>query len=290
LEELIRLGIRPQKLGGLSKDSLAQMLNGLSQRRAPERLVNTIFEESQGYPFFVEEVYRHLLEEGRVFDAAGQFRTDIEIDESDVPENVRLVIGRRLDRLDANEMRVLAAAAVIGRSFSFKLLTAICLIDLDELFNVIEKAQQMGIIGSISEVTDTPFTFAHELVRQTLLAGISAPRKQQLHASVADAIERLYSRALNERAGEIADHLLKAKSFADEQTLVRYLTLAGSLNAQARKTVEVRGHFPREAGCGKAHLAGAAQCSTPLDKSANFVAGCQSPVGVQIDDSFILTD
>src|SRR6202023_4001729 len=87
LEELIRLGVRPQKLSGLSKDAIAQMLQGLSRKRAPESLLSLIFEESQGYPFFVEEVYRHLSEEGKVFDAAGQFRTDVEIDEIDVPEN-----------------------------------------------------------------------------------------------------------------------------------------------------------------------------------------------------------
>ena len=159
LEELIRMGIRPLKLGGLSKDAVAQMLHGLSQRQAPESLVSLIFEESQGYPFFVEEVYRHLVEEGKVFDAAGQFRTDIKIDEIDVPENVRLIIGRRLERLDENEKRVLAAAAVIGRSFSFQLLTAISQIDVDELFTVIEKAQQMGIIVPSSEGPERPFTF-----------------------------------------------------------------------------------------------------------------------------------
>ena len=48
LEELIRMGIRPLKLGGLSKDAIAQMLQGLSQRQTPDRLVNLIFEESQG--------------------------------------------------------------------------------------------------------------------------------------------------------------------------------------------------------------------------------------------------
>ena len=84
------MGVRPLKMGGLSKDAVAQMLTGLSQRQVPESLVSLIFEESQGNPFFVEEVYRHLVEEGKVFDAAGQFRTDIKIDESDVPENVRL--------------------------------------------------------------------------------------------------------------------------------------------------------------------------------------------------------
>jgi predicted ATPase len=56
LEELIRMGVRPQKLSGLSKDAVGQMLDGLSQRQAPESLISLIFEESQGYPFFVEEV------------------------------------------------------------------------------------------------------------------------------------------------------------------------------------------------------------------------------------------
>jgi hypothetical protein len=214
LEELIRLGIRPLKLGGLSKDAIAQMLHELSQGQAPENLVSLIFEESQGNPFFVEEVYRHLVEDGKVFDAAGQFRTDIKIDETDVPETVRLIIGRRLERLDENEMRVLAAAAVIGRSFNFQLLTAISQIDIDELFTVIEKAQKMGIIVASSEGPQKPFTFTHELVRQTLLAGISRPRRQQLHADVADAITRLHPEAVKERAGDIADHLIKAGSFA----------------------------------------------------------------------------
>jgi len=144
LEELIRLGIRPLKLGGLPKEAVAQMVNGLSHRGAPENLVTAISDGSQGNPFFVEELYRHLLEDGKIFDADGHFRTDIEIDEIDVPENVRLIIGRRLERLDESEKRVLAAAAVLGRSFSFRLLTAISRIDVDELFTVIEKAQQMG--------------------------------------------------------------------------------------------------------------------------------------------------
>src|SRR5258708_6124773 len=129
LEELIRMGVRPLKLGGLTQDAVAQMLHGLSQRQVPQGLVSLIFEESQGYPFFVEEVYRHLIEEGKVFDEAGQFRTDIEIGENDVPENVRLLIGRRMARLDENEMRGVPAAAVIGRRFSFQLMSAIRQID-----------------------------------------------------------------------------------------------------------------------------------------------------------------
>jgi tetratricopeptide (TPR) repeat protein len=188
-------------------------------------------------------VYRHLNEDGKLLDEAGEFRTDIKIDESDVPENVRLIIGRRLERLDDNEKRVLGAAAVIGRSFSFQLLSAICRIDVDELFTVIEKAQQMEVIVPSSEGPQRPFTFAHELVRQTLLAGISAPRRQHLHAAVAEAIERLAPDAVEARAGDIANHLLKAGSFGDGPKLVRYLTLAGNSALKASAFVEARQNF-----------------------------------------------
>jgi tetratricopeptide (TPR) repeat protein len=243
LEELIRRGIRPLKLNGLSKDAVAQMLNELSQRRVPESLASLIFDESQGNPFFVEELYRHLLEDGKLYDAAGQFRTDIKIDESDVPENVRLIIGRRLQRLDENEKRVLEAAAVIGRSFSFQLLAGVSQVDIDELFTVIEKAQQMGIIVPSSEGPERPFTFGHELVRQTLLAGISAPRQQRLHAGVADAMEQLQAGGLSARAEDIADHLVKAGSFADDRRLVHYLNLAGRASLKAAAFEEAARSF-----------------------------------------------
>ncbi len=243
LEELIQIGIRPLKLNGLSREAVARMLHALSHREAPQSLVNLIFEVSQGNPFFVEEVHRHLTEEGKLLDAGGQFRTDIEIDEIDVPENVRLIIGRRLKRLNEEEKRVLAAAAVIGRSFSFQLLSATSLIDVDELFTVVEKAQQMGIIIPSAEGAEKPFTFGHELVRQTLLTGISAPRQQQLHARVAAALELVYPAAVHECAAEIADHLLKARSFADAQTLVRWLTLAGKGALEVAAFEEARRNF-----------------------------------------------
>ncbi len=243
LEELIRLGVRPQKLSGLSKNAVAQMLLTLSEHEAPESLVSLIFEESQGYPFFVEEIYRHLVKEGKVFDKAGQFRTDIEIGESDVPYNVRLIIRRRLERLDESEKRTLAAAAVIGRSFSFQLLTAISQIGVDELFTVIETAQWLGIVVPSSEGPEKPFTFAHELVRQTLLAEISIVRRQQLHTKDAAALESLETTSAKEHAGEISDHLIKAGSFADSRRLVRWLTLAGESALEAAAFEEARVSF-----------------------------------------------
>ena len=78
-----------------------------------------------------------------------------------------------------------------------------------------------------AEGPEALFTFAHELVRQTLLAGFALPRRQRLHLQVAEAIERVHAGAVHERAGEIAHHLVKAGSLADiEKLVVHYLTLA----------------------------------------------------------------
>ena len=80
-------------------------------------------------------------------------------------------------------------------------------------------------------------------MRQTLLTCISAPRQERLHAAVANEIERLYPDAVNERAGEIVDHLLKAGSFADGRRLVHYLTLAGRRALEAAAFEEARRSF-----------------------------------------------
>ncbi len=101
----------------------------------------------------------------------------------------------------------------------------------------------MGLIVPSSEGPERPFTFTHELVRQTLLAGISAPRRQRLHASVAEAIERLNPDTVKERAGDITDHLLKTGPFADRQKLARWLTLAGKSALKAAAFEEARRSF-----------------------------------------------
>jgi predicted ATPase len=47
------------------------MVRALSGREPPGSVVNAIAAETEGNPFFIEEVYRHLLEEGRLLDEQG---------------------------------------------------------------------------------------------------------------------------------------------------------------------------------------------------------------------------
>src|SRR5262249_35873376 len=57
LEELLRSGLRPLKLAGLSEEAVGQMLQSLSRRKPPP-LVRVMFAQTRGNPFLVEELYR----------------------------------------------------------------------------------------------------------------------------------------------------------------------------------------------------------------------------------------
>ena len=202
------------------------MIEELSGRTPPDAIVEAVFSETEGNPFFVGEVYRHFVEDGKVFDANGEFRTDLEVDELDVPESVRLVVGRRLERLGAESQKALAAAAVVGRAFPFRLLEELSDLDAATLLDIVDDAENAQVLVSEERDGEVVFSFAHELIRQTLLSGLSTLRRQRLHLAVADGIERLDPNAGHVRAREIADHLMKAGAAADPKRLLQSLTIA----------------------------------------------------------------
>ncbi|HUR77611.1 MAG TPA: AAA family ATPase [Acidimicrobiales bacterium] len=213
------------------------VLQALSGRTPPQAIVDAVFAETEGNPFFVGEVYRHFVEEGRVLDANGEFRTDLKIDELEVPESVRLVVGRRLERLGVEAQKALAAAAVVGRAFPFRLLEIIGDLPVNDLVDVVDEAEAAQVLVSEERDGEVVFSFAHELIRQTLLSSLSVLRRQRMHLKIADALEKLDENAVVTRAQEIADHLLKAGASADRGRLIERLTTAAE-RAQAGAAFE----------------------------------------------------
>ncbi len=228
LDDLLRQRLAQRiNLKRLDEESVQAMLERLSGKPPPERLVRVIYEETDGNAFFVEEVFRHLIENHRLFDDEGQWVGEVEIGEIEVPESVRLVIGRRLEGLHDQSRKALAAAAIIGRTFDYQQLEALEEVGPDELLDAIEEAQRLTLVEPLSSSpNETRFQFGHELIRQTLLSAMGLPRRQRLHLRVAQATESLYPDTLEERAPEIVNHLVRAGVGGDGMT-VRYLLLAG---------------------------------------------------------------
>ena len=210
----------------LTEEDVKSMLYRLSGSSPPDVLVRAIYSETEGNAFFVEEVFRHLLEEGKLLDADGTWQSNLELDELDVPEGVRLVISRRLERLRGETMRILSAAAVVGRVFDYDLLPEIADIANLDALDAIDEAERAHLITPMKG-RSARYSFVHELVRQTLLTDISLPRRQRLHLQIADAIERKYATDLDRHTSDLAHHLYQAGAAADPSKTITYLISAG---------------------------------------------------------------
>ncbi len=88
-------------------------------------LADAVHRETEGNPFFVGQVLRHLAESGALFQRDGSWTFDGDVGNLGIPEGVREVIGRRLTRLPDTVNRVLRTAAVIGREFDLRLVAAV---------------------------------------------------------------------------------------------------------------------------------------------------------------------
>jgi class 3 adenylate cyclase/tetratricopeptide (TPR) repeat protein len=225
----------------LSFEGVHEMLSALAGQPVPEQLVRAVESETEGNPFFVEEVYLHLVESGVLLDERGRIRPDLRLDEVSVPESVRMVISQRLDRLTASSREVLAAAAVFGRVFVPDLVGEMSGRGEEALAAAFDEAERARLLTP-AKVTGE-LVFSHELIRQTLLVGVSAVKRERLHLQAADAISRRYSDDLEAQAGDLAYHLSQAGRFADRASLVRYLTIAGDRAFDAAAFDDAVKHF-----------------------------------------------
>ncbi len=228
LDEFIRFRMLERiNLRGLPENAVAEMIRALSAQQPPQDLAALFYYNTEGNPFFIEELFRHLVEQGQLTDSNGQLRRNLKLAEIDVPPTLRLVIGRRLARLSKETLAVLGFAAVVGRSFTFELLEAASGKDEEWLLDRVEEAERKGVISSALHHPAPQFRFFHELVRNAVLEGLSLARRQRMHLRVANAIEKLHGDAIEDHANDLAYHLLQAGPAIDDPgRIVLYLAMA----------------------------------------------------------------
>jgi class 3 adenylate cyclase/tetratricopeptide (TPR) repeat protein len=225
----------------LTREAVAQVLDGLADREPPPRLVDVVYRTTEGNPLFVEEVFHHLAEEGRLFDANGDWQTAIALDEVDVPQGVRLLLSQRLARLSPATQRVLATAAVAGRGVGLRLLARLEPEANGELLDALDEAERAHLVTFADQADDTGLRFSHELIRQTLLSGMPTLRRRRMHARVAEELEAL--RGGDDVPAELAYHLLQAGPTADAAKALHFLQRAGDRAMDAAAFEEALRHF-----------------------------------------------
>ena len=207
-------------LQGLSEQDVACLIEVTTNRKPSAALVTRVYEKTEGNPFFVNEIARLLVTDGRLNRPEQEASWSLTI-----PQTVREVVGRRLDRLSAECNRVLAIASVIGREFSLNVLEQVADLSRERLLEVVEEALAAHVIQEVASALGR-YSFSHALIRETLYAELPTTRRR-LHQRIGEVLERVYGANLETHLAELAHHFFQAAPFGDVEKAIDYAVRAG---------------------------------------------------------------
>ena len=85
-------------LNRLTTEQVGRLLSALfGQESVSQDFTQAIYQDTEGNPFFIEEVIKSLIEQGQIYRIEGHWERK-DISELAIPQSVKEAIGRRLDR------------------------------------------------------------------------------------------------------------------------------------------------------------------------------------------------
>jgi predicted ATPase/DNA-binding winged helix-turn-helix (wHTH) protein len=227
----------------LTEDSIDQYLASRFPRHDfPQRLTRLIHRRTEGNPLFMVNVVQYLVDERVIVHQAGgegswTLGGGLAAVESAVPENIKQLIEKQIDRLSADERKVLEGASVVGMECSCVAIAA----GLDEPIEWVEehcealvRRHQFLGPGRVVELPDGTFTprykFSHVLYLEVPYRLLPPMRRAQIHGRIGRSGESIYGERVGEIAGELAMHFEQAR---DPVRAIKYLLQAAE-NAMHR--------------------------------------------------------
>ena len=178
------------KLTRLTMERTRDMLSVMFAEEITPEFLAGIYRETEGNPFFIEEVCKTLIESGKITYADGRWHRP-SMDEMEIPQSLRLAIQARVGRLSSQTQEALTFASIIGREFEFEILFQASEYDEDSLIESLESATRAQLIEEVKGRGVELYTFVHALIPTTLYESVSARRRKRAHKRVAHAIENI---------------------------------------------------------------------------------------------------
>jgi predicted ATPase len=223
--------MRPEKLfyeihlERFDEDSSAQMINSmLNIRMAPEPFTKRLYEESEGNPFFIEEVVKSLVTEGLIDLNDYTWNTSLDMSKIHIPGTIRDVIGRRIDKLNDSTRGILRYASIIGNQFTFETLFKLSESPEEELIDSIDELISANIIHEDTQSKEERYRFDHTQIREVVYNSMSRSRRRLLHKKIGYILEELNRQRLDDVIYNLAYHFYLGK---DINKTLAYAVAAG---------------------------------------------------------------
>ncbi len=226
-------------LADLNETAVGEYLTGrFPQCEFPAELAQSLHGRTEGNPLFLINVVDYLQAEGLIAQRDGRWRLQVEIEELEVgvPENIRQMIAKQIERLSRRQQQLLEASSVAGAEFPAAAVAGgleTDLIKVEEEFEELERQRQFLRSTGVSELPDGTVTarygFIHALYQHVLYERVARGRRARLHQLIGEHGERVYGARAGEIAAELAMHFDQGR---DYRRAVRYLRQAAENDAR----------------------------------------------------------
>jgi class 3 adenylate cyclase/tetratricopeptide (TPR) repeat protein len=214
------------RLDALPPESAQVLLDALlGSDRTLRPLKHLLIERTEGNPFFLEGSVRTLVETKVLAGERGAHCLLRPIQSIDVPPTVQVILAARIDRLSADDKRLLQTASVIGKDVPSVLLQAVAELAEDAVPRGLAHLQAAEFLYETRLFPDLEYTFKHALTHEVAYGSVLQERRRALHGRIAEAIETLHPDRLPEQVDRLAHHAFRGELW---EKAVRYLRQAGA--------------------------------------------------------------
>ncbi|MBP0619221.1 adenylate/guanylate cyclase domain-containing protein [Cupriavidus consociatus] len=204
------------------------------------RLEQLILEQTEGNPFFIEEVVQDLVEGQILRGERGHYRLEQVPGKLHIPATVQGVLAARIDRLQPAEKALLQTLAVIGKVFPWSLLVRVVEQPEDKTKTLLARLQAGEFIYEQPAFPEVEYSFKHALTQEVTYGSLLSERRRALHERTAQAVEALFGAQLEEHCSELAYHFSRS---GNTPKAVEYLHRAGRQAVQRSADAEAVTHL-----------------------------------------------
>jgi len=182
----------------------------LNRSDFPEGFVETVFRQTEGNPYFLEEVMKSLSDQGIINPKDSQWHQKVDMTSITIPSSVRAVITQRIGRLEPAAARTIQNASVLGQEFDFDVLCAISDLSEDDLVESLDRLIHAGLVFEDTTGEREKYHFTYTMIREVAYENLSRTKRRLLHRKAAEAIEKVHKDRLDEVIFSLAYHFSSA--------------------------------------------------------------------------------
>jgi predicted ATPase/class 3 adenylate cyclase len=230
------------RLNRLPREQVGAMVIDMTDgMELPPEVYDQIIRKTDGVPLFVEELTKTVLESGQLHVAGDRYIATRPLRSFAIPETLHDSLIARLDRL-ASIKEIAQIGAVLGREFSYRLLSAVAPTAGAPLEAALAQLGAAELIFARGEPPHSTYVFKHALVQEAAYASMLHSKRLRLHGQIADALKEHFSEIVESHPELMAHHLAEAGL---PERAIRYLKKAGERAILRSANVEAISHLKR---------------------------------------------